>query len=931
MYGYFNEPYTLEKNPDKVICVPCPRGAACNRQGIWRWNIPALPGYWHLTHDALNFVPCLFITHCPGQFATNDTGCANNRFGLLCANCQPGFKSTGGAAPCDACPEAVGESWGWSFLFVVGIFAGLGVVYAIVLRADAQQDRAFSGKVGEVKLSSLPPILNMGDAGILTTNVVLTEENQRTSRFTSTMKIVVGFFQICTSLSVFNDVKLPSYYATFIGVFNVINLDFVPWTSLSCVANLNFFNKVLLTGFIPVALIGSCTAGFFGWYKYVDSRDFSDDPRLRKQRKGYRLKFWKLLLFTLFLLYPSVSSTILKYFVCREINSSYWLLADLNMLCGPGIWLDNLPYTALFVLVYPIGIPTMFFVLMFRRRTKLRRVNTIQTYSFLYQAYVEKVWFFEEIEMVHKLIMTSILQFFPGQMRFQAGMVVTYLYICCILVISPYVQKKNEILAIICEVEIFLLLLAGNSMEAEGQLPVGSFLDVLLSILLICATIFAFLLFIATAIHHARQNYWTKKRLSAEKAGKRNRKGGENEMSETSVVSSNSVVSEIDDSDMGESDNIKTAREAQEAMQDALQSTLSERIAPFHVVLWESIMNIWEDIRRKPCCEAIMKKVHLCGDPMANWLKRGWDRFIVYGQAALSRLGCIKCASQFRRLTCGTCCEKRKAGKPKLYTSAMMELMLPEARHQRSASEHLLQTSDFARREMQHLNEEDEDGKFDIKVTEAAGNKVLKPALKLPESEKPSKPRKMTVDEKQAVAAASPDKPSKPRKLTVDERQAVAAVPDKPSKPRKLTVDERQAVVDFAPEGGGSRRSSEDKGAKPPEEKKSGGQAAAVSLAAKMAAKLAMRGTATTSVATTSTAPAVSSSSSPSSSPASSSTTTVSSTPVASAPAAAAPSPSAASEEVVVPPENRPLTKSIAEGRPNKPAKPGRARGPTNA
>jgi len=676
----------------------------------------------------------------------------------------------------------------------------------------------------------------------------------------------------------------------------VINLDFVPWTSLSCVANLNFFNKVLLTGFIPVALIGSCTAGFFGWYKYADSRDFSDDPRLRKQRKGYRLKFWKLLLFTLFLLYPSVSSTILKYFVCREINGSYWLLADLNMLCGPGIWLDNLPYTALFVLVYPIGIPAMFFILMFRRRTKLRRVNTIQTYSFLYQAYVEKVWFFEEIEMVHKLIMTSILQFFPGQMRFQAGMVVTYLYICCILVISPYVQKKNEILAIICEIEIMLLLLAGNSMEAEGQLPVGSFLDVLLSILLICATIFAFLLFIATAIHHARQNYWTKKRLSAEKAGKRNRKGVDNEMSETSVVSANSV-SEMDESDLGESDNIKTAREAQEAMQDALQSTLSERIAPFHVVLWESIMNIWEDIRRKPCCEVIMKKVHFCGDPMANWLKRGWDRFIVYGQAALSRLGCIKCASQFRRLTCGTCCEKRKAGKPKLYTSAMMELMLPESRHQRSASEHLLQTSDFARREMQHLAEEDEDGgKFDIKVTEAPG-KTLRPALKLPEGDKPAKPRKLTVDEKQAAAAG---------------------VPEKPSKPRKLTVDERQAVVDFAPEGGGSRRTTEDKGAaKPPEEKKSGGAEAAVSLAAKMAAKLAMRGTATGLVATTSTAPT---SSSPSSTTSSSSTTSPAPTSTPTVP-----------EEEVVPPENRTLTKSIAEGRPNKPAKPGRTRGPTTS
>lgn len=284
-----------------------------------------------------------------------------------------------------------------------------------------------------------------------------------------------------------------------------------------------------------------------------------------------------------------------------------------------------------------------------------------------------------------------------------------------------------------------------------------------------------------------------------------------------------------------------------------------------------------------------MRRVHRYGDPAAAWLKSGWDRFISCSQSALSSLGCIKCASQFRRLTCGTCCEKRKAGKPKLYTNAMMELMLPESRHQRSASEHLLQTADFARR---HAEEDGESNKFDISVTSPPA-KVLKPALKVSEDSKPSKPRKMTVDEKQALA--SPDKPSKPRKLTVDERQAVV----------DFTAAEAAGSRRTTEVGGGSRRVTEDKkgGESPPVVRQAD---AAASLTAKMAAKLALRGTsAAATTAATSTTTSSSSTSSSSSSTSSSSNTQD-------------------DDVTVVPPEARTLTKSVAEGRPAKPAKPGR-------
>jgi len=257
----------------------------------------------------------------------------------------------------------------------------------------------------------------------------------------------------------------------------------------------------------------------------------------------------------------------------------------------------------------------------------------------------------------------------------------------------------------------------------------------------------------------------------------------------------------------------------------------------------------------------------------------------------------------------------------------MMELMLPEARHHRSASEHLLRTAnDLTKSEIpSSFPEDDDDGKFEVAVNRPVSEaKPLKSALKKPKEAEPP--------------------PLTPLTLRIPE--------NKPSKPRKLTVDEKQTVVnavgvvkpESAPLSPKEPPSPEEK--KQPEEKKlersaSTKQAdAAAGLAAKMAARLASKKALldTPKPALDSTPkPALDSTPKPA----------VESTPKPAvkitAPATATSSttenskPAEAKEDPLVPPENRPMTKSIADGRPrgdtdkpNKPAKPGRARGTTN-
>ncbi len=47
-------------------------------------------------------------------------------------------------------------------------------------------------------------------------------------------------------------------------------------------------------------------------------------------RKRSRIRFWRMLEYFLFLIYPTVSSSVLRYFVCRTISGVPYLLADMS-------------------------------------------------------------------------------------------------------------------------------------------------------------------------------------------------------------------------------------------------------------------------------------------------------------------------------------------------------------------------------------------------------------------------------------------------------------------------------------------------------------------------------------------------------------------------------------------------------------------------
>jgi len=122
------------------------------------------------------------------------------------------------------------------------------------------------------------------------------------------LKIALGFIQITTNLAFAADVPWPSGFKEFISWLNVFNFDFVKISALECLFNADYYVKFLIFSVAPLALFKAVVV-FYLVPKFVFSfyRDLNVESRTRSRRR-----FWRMFLFTLFLIYPTVSAVVLR-------------------------------------------------------------------------------------------------------------------------------------------------------------------------------------------------------------------------------------------------------------------------------------------------------------------------------------------------------------------------------------------------------------------------------------------------------------------------------------------------------------------------------------------------------------------------------------------------------------------------------------------
>ncbi len=327
---------------------------------------------------------------------------------------------------------------------------------------------------------------------------------------------------VATSLLTYVEIPYPTYFQIFINYFDFVNLDFIPWSSVQCVATLTFYDRLIIVALLPPVVVVLVALVPFMILSAANKSDFTDSDHTRDQRILSRQKIVKLLVFALFLMYPALSARVVSFFVCRNVNGEEYLVADFNLKCFDDLWFRYLGLGVVCLLLYRLGIPLVLFWMLYRNRFKLRDPTTIVSLGIMYESYDLRYWFFELVDMAEKLFLTSLLGFFSPSVQSPVGMAVICAYLSAQCILSPYVRRIDDRFCLLSQVHLFLILLVSYTLS-QSEFVIGSLVDILASILmlgvlaaLITVLVLHFIIFVRKLIRARQRNARLKEDAAAD-------------------------------------------------------------------------------------------------------------------------------------------------------------------------------------------------------------------------------------------------------------------------------------------------------------------------------------------------------------------------------------------------------------------------------
>lgn len=487
------------------VCAACPRGAACDQKGLMYNALVAEPGWYVRTYqDDLSFVKCLNPANCPGGLEQ----CApHRRLDVpLCALCEKKYvPSLSGT--CQECAGDAGGSWTIIVLLLLAAIILLFVLYWMMIASaehlynasKIEAEEIFAARAGFVIENSTPVFLRH-----YTTLTIMGAPSPKPS-FVFKFKIVLGFIQVCLNLLLGMELAWPASFKAFLRTFNIFNLDFFTGAAIGCVVESSYFLQVWMTSCIPVVLIILLVIIYVipGYIK--SSVSIADKEGAKIDRKSTRQKFWSLVMFTLFLFYPTVSTVILRLYQCTEVYGVSYLRLDFSVICDwKGVYGDNAYASLVLILLFPIGIPLFMGQALYKYRQRLDQLGVRGQLGFIYDAYERQHYYWELVEMAYKLIISAVVPFYPdANVHVPMACCVACVYLILVLTQRPYLRKADDALQQIALTELILMLLCAYWLQTDWKN--AEYYDGIITTLLIVLMGFFFTYFLMGTLRTAQK------------------------------------------------------------------------------------------------------------------------------------------------------------------------------------------------------------------------------------------------------------------------------------------------------------------------------------------------------------------------------------------------------------------------------------------
>ncbi|GMI20673.1 hypothetical protein TeGR_g13516, partial [Tetraparma gracilis] len=443
-------------------CLACPDGTDCSDPGITVESLPLKQGYWRSNSSSHNIVQCYTEATCthPNRTTTAadfnlDDQCKEGHTGPICNVCLKGYaKSVTGE--CDMCVyESSVPDEMYAFVAI------LGVVTAIILACVRRRIKTKRKKRKER--------LAAGDElGGIAQEPPTTLKKHWAARARTKVKILTSFYQIVSQFESVLNVRFPPVFEEFGRlVSKFANLDALNLAKVGCLVKTNFYHKLVLSTMGPL-----CVSVVIGLGTLVMKKRAKDHAGRQAAVDGAVSLFLGLT----YLVFSSVSTTVFDTFNCKSFGDDEreFMMSDQSVDCGTAKHAAYQVYAGVMMVVYPVGIPTLYGVLLWRAREQLREEGRegqekLHKIAFLWQDYEPELWWFEVFDCVRRLSLTGLLVFvFKGQAsQIVVAMVLASLSVVAFVHWRPFVKDANDNLAIVSQVAIFFTLLAALLKRVE--------------------------------------------------------------------------------------------------------------------------------------------------------------------------------------------------------------------------------------------------------------------------------------------------------------------------------------------------------------------------------------------------------------------------------------------------------------------------------
>ena len=325
------------------------------------------------------------------------SSCSEGYEGVLCAVCSEGYHKV--ISSCQKCPTL-----GW----MVG-----GIVLAVLL----------------VVLIMLPLIFGKktrGRSGRSVTDVVLAR-----------LKIVIGFYQVMSGiLDTFSYVEWPAVLLKLGTYAKFLQLNLLQIASVNCFitnTKVNSYTSLVLSFTIIIVSMVTSFAFFHARRLYICKQNVFQVDERESLISGTKEVSIRYVFLFLFIIYPTACTQIFHILppscqkICtgdHEKTCQSFLRSDYTLECFTDTH-SKFSLLAFGLLSFVVGFPLLVFFLLWKyhhRKSNHDQQNEIAAgLSFLFENYSKQCWFWEVLELVRKVILTSVLVLIGDESRTNLG------------------------------------------------------------------------------------------------------------------------------------------------------------------------------------------------------------------------------------------------------------------------------------------------------------------------------------------------------------------------------------------------------------------------------------------------------------------------------------------------------------------------------